>query len=208
MAMDENNDKTIRAYEQGLREYNAAAVPQVIGSLKDWVDASLAVLPQGARVLEIGSAHGRDADYIEARGFVVDRTDAASSFVKYMQSKGHQARTLNALTDDFGGPYAMVYANAVLLHFTGEQVAHVLQKVRNALSDNGLFAFSVKIGEGDAWSDAKLNSPRYFTYWQEAPLRKLLADARFETVFWEEGQTGHDNGTWYHITAKRLDVSE
>jgi len=201
--MDEDNEKTIQAYENGLEEYNAAAIPEVIGSLKNWVDAGLAMLPRGTRILEIGSAHGRDADYMESRGFRVDRTDAARSFVEFMQQRGHEARVLNALTDDYGGPYSMVHADAVLLHFTALQVEGVLGKVYDALVDGGLFSFSVKIGEGSAWSEAKLKSPRYFTYWQEEPLRNLLETAHFRIVFWAEGRTGHDNGDWYHIIAAK-----
>src|SRR5271157_2858245 len=125
--MDEDTNKaTLDAYENGLEQYNAAAVTAVSGSLKDWIDTSLSMLSPGSHILEIGSAHGRDALYMESKGFKVDRTDAAHSFVEYMRQQGYQARLLNALGDDFGGPYDMVYANAVLLHFTVEQTKAVL----------------------------------------------------------------------------------
>jgi 2-polyprenyl-3-methyl-5-hydroxy-6-metoxy-1,4-benzoquinol methylase len=205
MDMNEENKKTVDAYEQGLNEYNAAAIPGVIGSLKDWVDTGLAMLPEGARILEIGSAHGRDATYMEDKGFSVYRTDVTNSFVDYMKKQGHEARVLDALTGDYGGPYDMVYASAVLLHFTAEQITQVLKKVREALNNEGLFSFSVKIGKGSAWSDAKLNAPRFFTYWKEEQLRSMLKASQFEVVFWEEGQTGHDNGNWYHVIARKLD---
>lgn len=199
-----DNNKTIKAYETGLGEYNAAAIPNVIGSVKDWVDATLDLLPNNARILELGSAHGRDADYIESRGYTVDRTDAAQSFVDYMQSEGHEARKLNALTDDFGEPYDMIYANAVLLHFNPQQCTRLLKRVHNSLNTDGLLSFSVKIGDGSAWSDKKLKSPRFFTYWQEQPLKNLLTENGFNIVFWREGKTGHDNGDWYHVIAKAI----
>ena len=169
--MDEDaNKKTLAAYQQGVKQYNAASLP-ISGSVKDWIDASLALLTPSAHILELGSAHGRDADYIENKGFKIDRTDAAQAFVDYLKDQNKDARLLNALTDDYGGPYNMIYANAVLLHFTPEQTKAVLQKVHDALKPNGLFSFSVKIGDGSAWSEAKLNAPRYFTYWREEPLK-------------------------------------
>ena len=202
--MDEDiNKKTLEAYEQGVEQYNAAAIP-ISGSLKDWIDASLKLLPANAHILELGSAHGRDADYIEAKGFKVDRTDAAQAFVDYLKSLNKDARLLNALTDNYGGPYDMVYANAVLLHFTPEQAASVLEKVHNALKPSGLFSFSVKIGDGFAWSKAKLNAPRYFTYWQEQPLKELVANAHFDIIYWQEAKTGHTSEDWYHIIARKL----
>lgn len=198
------NEITLQAYENGLDEYNAAAIPEVTGSVKDLVDAGLDMLPVGAKILELGSAHGRDAAYMEGRGFKVDRTDAAHSFVNFMNTQGYEARVLDALTDNYGGPYDMVYANAVLLHFTAEQIPQVLSRVYESLAEHGLFSFSVKIGEGEGWSDAKLKSPRFFSYWHEQPLKDLLVGNHFDVVFWEEGKTGHDNGDWFHIIAKKL----
>ncbi len=201
--MNENNQKTLDAYENGLDAYNSAKIPEVTGSVQEWVDASLELVPQHGKILELGSGHGRDADYIESKGFVVDRTDAAHSFVDYMVGNGKDAKLLNALTDDFGAGYDMVYANAVLLHFTPEQSVDVIQKAYSSLKQGGVFAFSVKIGDGSAWSESKLNAPRFFTYWNEADLRELISKTDFETVFWQEGSTGHDNSDWYHVTLKK-----
>ena len=185
--MDSDNRKTIEAYEAGVNAYNAAATPEVTGDSKEWIDAGLALLPNAASILELGSAHGRDADYMEARGFNVDRTDAARGFVEYMRHKGHSARELNALTDNYGGPYHMVYANAVLLHFTEQQIEEVLTRVRQALKDEGLFSFSVKIGDGSEWTATKLGLPRYFSYWHEEQIRILFDKARLKVIYWEEG---------------------
>lgn len=199
----DTNKATLAAYETGVAEYNAAAIPSVEGSVKSWLDAALAMLSANALILELGSAHGRDATYIASKGFTIEPTDAVQAFVDYMRQHDQDARLLNALTDDYGGPYDMVYANAVLLHFTPEQVVQVLARIRTALRPSGIFVFSVKVGEGMAWSDAKLKSPRFFTYWHEKPLKELLVSAGFEIAFWEEGQTGHDNGNWYHVIARR-----
>jgi len=116
--MNDDNKTTLDSYERGADQYVAAMNPVVTGSLKEWIDAGLALLPAGAHILELGTGHGRDATYMEDKGFVVDRTDAARSFIEYLKTQGKTARLLNALTDDFGGPCDMVYASAVLLHFT------------------------------------------------------------------------------------------
>jgi predicted TPR repeat methyltransferase len=202
--MSKDNDRTIAAYEQGVALYNAAALPNVIGDVKTWIDAGLAMLPSDAHILELGSSNGRDAKYMEAAGFNVDRTDAALAFVEYMKQDGHKARVLNALSDDYGGPYDMVYANAVLLHFRTEEVEEVLGRAYAALKSDGLFSFSVKTGEGSGWTNVKLGAPRYFSYWSEEQLRGLLENAKFKVVYWSENRTGHDNGDWYHVIAKKV----
>lgn len=206
MIMHDDNKRTLLAYENGVAEYTSAMIPSVVGSVKDWVDESLVRLPPHAHILEIGSAHGRDADYMESKGIVVDRTDAAKSFIDYMNSKGHKAYLLNALTDDYGGPFDMVYANAVLLHFSAQQCVNVLERVRHSLKPNGIFSFSVKIGDGSKWSHSKLKDPRFFRYWQEQPLRDLLTKCQYEVIYWHEDQTGHDNSNWYHVIAKPINT--
>jgi len=200
---EENNEITLSAYEKGLKEYNDAAIMNVSGSVKDWIDAGLALLTPNAHILEIGSAHGRDARYIESKGFRVERSDAANSFVNFLQQSGYEARLLNVLKDDLGGPYDMVFANAVLLHFNPEQAERVIRKVKDALVDGGLIVFSVKAGTGSGWSDKKLNDPRFFHYWQERPLRELLDGVGFSVVYFRHAKSGHDNNKWFHVIARK-----
>lgn len=199
------NEETLRSYAANVSQYNAAAIQKVEGSLKEWLDKSLRMIPAGGHILELGTAHGRDANYMETMGFLVDRTDAVEGFVQYLRSQGHSARLLNALTDDFGGPYDMVYAQAVLLHFTPEESKIVLQKTHSALVPRGILAFSLKVGKGSGWQTSKIDGPRYFTYWQEEPLRVALAQAQYDVLDISEGTTGHNrnNNNWYHVIARK-----
>ena len=201
-----DNDLTLYAYEHGVNEYNAVAIPNVTGAVKVWIDAGLAMLSAHAHILELGSAHGRDANYIESLGFEIDRTDAAKSFVNYMESQGYNARLLNALTDDYGGPYDMVYANAVLVHFSQNECCEVLQRAKKSLKPNGLFSFSVKVGQEPEWSNSKLKDPRFFTYWQEGPLKTLLKQNGYNLVYWKESKTGHNAGNWFHIIVRASSI--
>ncbi len=101
---------------------------------------------------------------MEVAGYKVERTDGTEAFVKLLQEQGHSARVLNAITDEFDGKYDMVFANAVLLHFTPSETANVFKKACNSVKQNGILAFTVKQGDGEEWSEAKLDAPRYFCY--------------------------------------------
>jgi len=135
-----------------------------------------------AKILEIGSAFGRDADYMEALGYTVQRTDASSSFVKLQQEQGHDAQLLNVLTSLLPAGLDMVFASAVLLHFTRDEARAVIGKVYDSLNANGRFVFILKIGDGEETTDAKLGAPRYFCYWQALDIEKELRAAGFATV--------------------------
>ena len=199
--MSETNETTIQSYDAHIQEYIEGTPQVVTGAVKEWIDASLADIPHEAKILELGTAFGRDAAYIEGLGYSVDRTDGTPGFVDWLQANGHQARVLNAITDDITGSYNLVFADAVLLHFTRPETQAVINKVYSALSDNGKFAFSLKQGDGEGWSEEKLGAPRYFCYWDEASIKGLLQEAGFSDIDIGDDSTGHNNAKWLHIIA-------
>ncbi len=199
MSEDENS-KTLISYEHNVQAYVQGTPQTVDGPYKEWFDHFLSLIPKSGQILEIGSAFGRDADYIEFQGYTVERTDAARGFVKLQQSEGHEARILNAITDEILGPYDLILANAVFLHFTREQTTEVLHKCARALTSNGILAFSVKYGKGSEWKSAKLGAPKFYQYWMEDELTGLVESSGFSI---DEVRRINGNKTkWLNITAR------
>ena len=179
-----DNATTLAAYEARAELYRSQT-GQGPQTPDPFVERLAALAPPG-EVLEIGSAHGRDADALERLGRRVRRTDATRAFVDMQRAAGHDAEVLDVLgdplVDDRHGPYAAVLANAVFLHFTPEQLHDVLTKVRGALVPGGLLGFTVKVGDGAEWSDHKLGVPRWFQYWRADPLRDAVQGADLAVV--------------------------
>lgn len=165
-------DVTLRSYEAGADAYLQQSPPPGT-RVRAYLD-QLADLVVAGTVLELGSGPGWDAAYLESRGPRVVRTDAVNAFVDLLLAAGHPARLLDVRVDDFGGPYDAVMANAVLLHLSREQFVDVLGRARCAVAHHGVLAFTVKEGDGERWSRAKLGLPRHFTYWREPELRSAL----------------------------------
>ncbi|HEU4914759.1 MAG TPA: class I SAM-dependent methyltransferase [Candidatus Saccharimonadales bacterium] len=201
--MNDSNQQTIDAYQSHVQEYIDGTPQQVDGVVKEWMDSALAGLPADADILEFGSAFGRDTEYIQGKGFKVNSTDATPAFVELLQKKGLNARVLNAITDDLGGPYDLVIANAVLLHFTREETEKVLAKVLAALKDGGRFAFTLKQGEGETWEDSKLGAPRYFCFWQEQQIEELLKKVGYSQVEVSGDKATRNNTTWVQVIAHK-----
>jgi SAM-dependent methyltransferase len=169
---EDPGDVTIAAYAAGVQRYlehSAAPGP----AMWTYLDRLAAVVGAG-HVLELGSGPGWDATHLESRGVRVTRTDATPAFVEMLHAAGHDARLLDVRTDDFGGPYEAVLADAMLLHLTREQFEEVLSRARRAVVDGGVLAFTVKEGDGTAWSNVKLGLPRHLTYWREPAVRNVL----------------------------------
>lgn len=193
----DDNQTTLAAYEGNVQKYIDGTPNKVDGYIKTWIDTTLARLSPDARILEIGTATGRDADYIESRGFTVERTDATRAFVALQQEQGHEAHVLNILTDELDGPYDLVFADAVLLHFSPEQIGAVLEKIKHALKTSGTLAFTLKKGDGEEWSEHKLGEKRYFCFWQPDAIRTLLTNKGYEVLSLEVTE----DGKWLHIVA-------
>ncbi|HEY2811681.1 MAG TPA: class I SAM-dependent methyltransferase [Rhabdochlamydiaceae bacterium] len=172
--LSDNNAITLHSYDAGIKEYVEKSPAEVTEDFKPWVDKTLALLAKSARIFEIGSGFGRDARYMESHGFNVQRSDAALGFVTFLKKEGYDAHLFNAVTDDFGGPYDLIFANAVFLHFTQEELEKILVKTRASLSPNGLLSFSIKQGQGEEWESVKLGHPRYFRYWRCEDMITLL----------------------------------
>jgi SAM-dependent methyltransferase len=195
-----SNAVTLATYEQAAERFRASIPTTANGPLLEIFELLRTHLQPGATVLELGSGTGRDALELEGLGYRVRRTDGAASFVEMMRADGQQADRLNALTDEFGGPYDLVFADAVFLHFDRGQLAMVLRKASKVA---GLLAFSIREGEGDEWSYRHLDLPRHITKWQEPALRQLLTTCGWTPLSVLRGQT--PVGGWLYVLAQRTD---
>jgi SAM-dependent methyltransferase len=199
--MSEARARTIAAYQADAAAYAAgtAAVPE---SMARDLDEFASRVGAGGRVLEIGSGPGRDAGELEARGLLVRRTDVTPAFVDLIRAAGHDADVLDPLTDDLGGPYDGVWANAVLLHLSREELPVVLARLHAATVPGAMLFASLKEGDGEAWSThGRVSAPRHFTFWREAPLRKAFAGAG-----WRVAAVRHTRGSrddWLDVYAER-----
>jgi len=173
---------TLASYEQGIDAYLQDSLPIPVPAYAEFLRSVLTLLPAGARMLELGSGPGHDARFFEAHGVRVQRTDGAPAFVERLRAQGHASELLDVTTGGFGGPFDIVFANAVLLHLTATQLAEALRKAAEAVGPEGLLAFTVKEGDGEAWSTAKIGRPRYFAYWREPTLRAHLATTGWTPV--------------------------
>jgi SAM-dependent methyltransferase len=195
------NARTIGAYDQHAQRYIDQSPADVAGAVKEWLNRALAGVPHDARILELGSAYGRDAAYLQSLGYQVRCTDATPAFIAALRSRGITASPLNAITDDLPADLDVVLANAVLLHFTRAEFASVAGKVRRALRPGGRFAFTVKLGDGQEWTSDKLGAPRFFCYWREPQLRGVLGTAGFAGLDIREAPGRAGDKDWLHVAA-------
>ena len=198
---DDPNARTIASYEAAAGLYTELWQSESTSAVFAFVDAFAGLVGERAAVLEIGSGTGADADRLERCGVRVHRTDATSGFVTRLRDRAVHAEVLDVLRDDLGGPWHGVYANAVFLHLKRTDLVDVLARIARAVRDGGVLAFTLKEGDGEEWSSARLGVPRYFAYWREPELRAVLSRSGWEIISISHRAGGRDD--WLMCMCRR-----
>lgn len=98
-----------------------------------------AALPDGARVLEIGSGPGNDLALL-MQHYDVTGSDYSDEFVTHLKNRFPDTPflRLDAETLDVKGPFDAIYSNKVLHHLTDEALERSFQAQADLLKEGGL----------------------------------------------------------------------
>ena len=144
------------------RRYESADVTQ----LHEFLSSSL---KPGGRLLELGCGSGRDAAFMVSRGFRVLATDGSASMVE--QTKSHHPELAEhvvhlelpaGLSNDLG-VFDGIYAVAVLMHLSVQDIESTISAVYSLLPEKGRFAFSVPTRRDDVMTNEFDSKGRRFT---------------------------------------------
>lgn len=200
------NQATIEAYNDNVENY-VATTPQSHkqkpSDMTKWIDYSISLVPKGGSILEIGSATPRDAHYMRERGYSVQCSDATPGFNTYLNDHGEHSLTLDILRDPIDDGYDMIFANAVVPHFTKNDFEYVLYKIYNNLKPGKIFAFSTKEGNGEAWIEEKFDAKRYTKYWQAQEIKVLVEKYGFTVRYAKTAIGDFSDYNWIMITAQK-----
>ncbi len=165
------------------------------------LNAFLARLPSGARILELGCGGGQDSEWMLARGFDVTPTDGSPELARQAEKRlGRPVRVLlfENLCED--AAYDGVWANACLLHIPRADLPPILARIHFALRPGGVFYASFKAGS----EGGRVALGRFFNYPSAAWLRDAygLSQWRSLEIVADMG-SGYDQlpTEWLHATA-------
>lgn len=195
----ERNGETVAAYGRYAAGY-AEATKAMSDTGRAILDEFRARLPAGASVLEIGSGPGWDADYLEAHGIKVRRTDAADGFVALQRDRGKIAEVVNLITDDLGGPYDGVLILYVLQHLDRGVIDAAIAKLADCLRPGGSVLLSFVEGT-DAHTEHGESGNYHVTEWTFADFSKKLRRASLR-IDWDQPVTDGE-GNWRVVIANR-----
>lgn len=177
--MDRFDPATLAFYSAEAEDYAAYGPNGIAGQLDRFLD----LLPEGARILELGCGAGRDAAHMAARGFDVDPTDGVPEMVALATRRsGLRARVMRFDELEAQGHYDAVVACYSLLHVPRGGLVEVLQRVWQALKPGGRHMATFKTGA----NEGRDRLGRYYNYLSEPEIRADYAAA----------------GTWCEVEAE------
>lgn len=211
--MSIENKKTVEIYKEKASTYLATSIehdkldPERANrkheELKNFLKNSFQALPKNAKILEIGSANGENAKYIESLGYNVIASDIAEDFINASKNNGLTTIKFNILEDSFKEKYSGILAWRVFVHFTEEDIFETLKKSYDNLENNGIFIFNVINREtkkvDNEWVDFPneyhMGAERYYHYFNQINLDNIISQTKFQIQdFHKEG--GDNNNKW------------
>lgn len=154
------------------------------GTPDERLQAFMELLPEGAKVLDLGCGPARASFHMRAAGFQPDPVDASPGMIALANSShdiGARLLTFDAV--DMIDAYDAVWANFSLLHSPRVDLPRILSALNTALRNDGLIHIALKTGTGEK----RDSIDRLYTFVAVGELRDLLAAARFGIIAVEEG---------------------
>ncbi|PJE35903.1 SAM-dependent methyltransferase [Pseudooceanicola lipolyticus] len=168
--------ETLDVYTEAAEAYaNCFASSKDVDQSADMA-AFLALIPAGGRILDLGCGPGQWAAAFQAAGYAVEATDATKAMADLARERfGLEVRVeaFEALAAE--ADYHGIWANFSLLHAPRAEFPGHLARLRKALKPGGALHLGMKLGSGAA----RDSLGRFYTYYGEDELRRLLAKAGF-----------------------------
>ena len=133
-------------------------------------DKFLQLLPESASILDFGCGSGRDTKYFLEKGYQVAAIDGSAELCRLAGNfTGIKVKEMLFEELDEIGVYDGIWACSSILHLPKQELLPVIQKMCNALKDNGVIYTSFKYSnfEGE-------RNGRYFTDFMEDTFGKFI----------------------------------
>ncbi|WP_298258527.1 class I SAM-dependent methyltransferase [uncultured Litoreibacter sp.] len=169
-----SDKETLAAYAAKAESYASLVSRKTPdGDLQAFLDA----MPEGGRVLDLGCGPGNSARMMRDAGLEVDASDASPEMVAIAKERYAIDARLERFDDlTAQNLYDGIWANFSLLHAPRADMPRHLSAIHTALKTGGLLHLGLKTGDIEERDEAG----RFYVYYSEDELRRLLQEANFK----------------------------
>jgi ubiquinone/menaquinone biosynthesis C-methylase UbiE len=189
------DQKTIDTYNKMAQDYDNETIDFWERFPKTFITKFTEVTKKNGKILDVGSGPGRDGLMLKKEGFSIICLDASETMVKICKEKGLEAvigdfLKLPFVDSEFDG----VWAYTSLLHVEKAKIKLALHEIWKVLKIGAIFAVGMIEGSTEEYrTSSGVNKPRYFAYYKKDELEKLLKEAGFEILYFEQFKPGSKN---------------
>ena len=133
-------------------------------------DIFLSYLNKNSKILDMGCGTGRDSKYFKELGHIVKSIDGSLEMCKIASNLlNEEVEQLNFLDINYNNEFDGVFACASLLHLSNEDLLIVLNKISNALKENGILYTCFKYGDS-----TRVDNGRFYNDMNEEKFLNLI----------------------------------
>lgn len=181
--MNNNSDPlkvTIKSYDKIAEEYCEKTLEGGDREFQErMLDITLNYLPENPRVIDLGCGDGRDTFYLHQKGVDVVGIDLSQGMINLARKKHSntaffkQDMRKTVFPED---TFHCVWASVSIINMPKSELSTIESEVFRILNPDGIFAFSIKLGEGEGFEENDIVSgyPRYFSCYSVDELKNKL----------------------------------
>jgi ubiquinone/menaquinone biosynthesis C-methylase UbiE len=152
-----------------------------------FIDMLVDVLPEQAKVLDLGCGPGQFSKYLAEKGFQVDAIDVSDEMLAIAKTKvvGISFKKMDMRSLKFaGGTFDGVLAAYSIIHIPTAELPDVLDEIKRVLKPQGKVLFIVQRGEADQIMDEPLAEGEkiFMNFFTIERLNDLLTEADFKIL--------------------------
>lgn len=181
--MKKEYEQTIRVYKELGKKYVLSTYDILSAELPEFIS----LLRPRSNVLDVGCAGGRDSQHFCNAGHKVMGIDVVEEFLKEARRRSPKAKfvRMDLLKIDLpDNSFDAIWAHAVLLHFSKDDLPKILKSFKKILKPGGLLHVRVKRGKGTRLVKEKLieDKERVFTFYYKKEVEQAMKDSGYKIV--------------------------
>lgn len=199
--MKEHKKETLKYYEANAAAFVEGTVNSDMSHIYERFEA---MLPEGAKVLDLGCGSGRDAKHFIEKGYKVEAVDGSQKLCDFASEYiGQEVKCMLFEDINYDDEFDGIWACASLLHVNKEELPGIIQKVYDAIKLGGILFTCFKYGNHEYTKDG-----RFFNNYDEESVCEIIGpETGFEVIdIFISGDVREDrkDERWVNIVAQKI----
>lgn len=203
------DQKTIDTYNKMAKEYDDETIDFWDRFPRTFIN-KFAELTKG-KVIDIGSGPGRDGLLLKEQGLEVICLDASQAMINLCEQKGLESVLGDFMAMPFdNNSFDGAWAYTSLLHIPKKDISKAFNEIHRVLKNDGVLGLGLIEGDTEGHRESfgarenkgykegsGLNMPRYFSFYTEDEINKILKNHGFKILYFEKIKPGSKNYLYF-----------